>query len=51
MKINNVRPSTAGGRILARADVELEPGIRVYDVELRMNASGQLRVFAPALGD
>ena len=49
MRISNVRRG-AGQPVLAWFDIEIEPGIRIYDIALKRNGAGQLRVFAPSPG-
>ncbi|MDB5575868.1 MAG: hypothetical protein JWR80_1044 [Bradyrhizobium sp.] len=49
MKISNVRRG-AGQPVVAWFDLEIETGIRIYDIALKRNASGDLRVFAPSPG-
>jgi hypothetical protein len=46
MKILSVRPQ-AGGNTLARFDVELPGGLRLFNVKLVRNANG-LRAYAPS---
>ena len=49
MKILSVRRG-AGQPIIAWLDIELEPGVRIYDITLKRNQAGELRVFAPSPG-
>ena len=49
MKILSVRRG-AGQPVLAWLDIEVEPGIRIYDIALKRNSRGDLRVFAPSPG-
>lgn len=49
MRILNVRRG-AGQPVIAWLDIEIEPGIRIYDVALKRNGKGELRVFAPSPG-
>lgn len=49
MKIINVRRG-AGQRTIALLDIELEPGVRIFDISLKRNQAGELRVFAPSPG-
>ena len=46
MKIQNVRRQ-AGQPIIAFFDIEHD-GLNIYDVALRRNGAGELRVFAPS---
>jgi hypothetical protein len=48
MNISNVRHE-AGRSLIARFDLEVD-GIRVYDMELRRNGDGHLRVYAASPG-
>lgn len=50
MIITNVRRGV-GRPVLAWFDVELEPGVRIYDISMRRNNEGNLRIFAPSAGD
>ena len=47
MKILNVRRG-AGQPVVAWLDIEIEPGVRIFDIALKRNGRGDLRVFAPS---
>lgn len=49
MKITNVRRG-AGQPVVAWFDLEIEPGVRIYEIALKRNQAGALRVFAPSPG-
>ncbi|MCZ8547634.1 hypothetical protein OOJ09_25900 [Mesorhizobium qingshengii] len=47
MQILAIRPE-AGGRTLARFDLQLVDGVRLYNLKLTEKADGRRRVFAPS---
>jgi len=47
MDIYNVRRNHAGGSVLALFDLRVG-GISVYNIELRKNQRGDMRVYAPS---
>lgn len=49
MKILSRRPAPPGGKTLLRFDVELVPGVKLYDLKLVRGDRG-LRVFGPSIG-
>jgi len=49
MNIISIRPAPPGGKTLARFDVELVPGVKLYDLKLIRGDRG-LRVFGPSIG-
>lgn len=49
MKILSIRPaSPGGGKLLARFDLEMPDGVRLYDLKLVRGSTGP-RVYGPAL--
>jgi hypothetical protein len=48
MQIMGIRPALPGGKMIARFDVEMPNGIRLYDLKLVQGATGP-RVYGPAL--
>lgn len=44
-----IRPTPAGGKTIARFDVELVPGVRLFDLKLVRGERGY-RVFGPSIG-
>lgn len=49
MKILSIRPaSPGGGKLIARFDLEMPDGIRLYDLKLVRGSTGP-RVYGPAL--
>lgn len=46
MQILSIRPE-AGGRTLARFDLQLVDGVRMYNLKLAEKPDGSRRVFAP----
>lgn len=49
MKILSIRPaSPGGGKLIARFDMEMPDGIRLYDLKLVRGSTGP-RVYGPAL--
>lgn len=49
MRILDIRPQPCGGKTVARFDVELVPGVKLYDLKLIRSDRGY-RVFGPAIG-
>jgi hypothetical protein len=49
MKILSIRPAPPGGKTIARFDVELMPGVKLYDLKLIRGERGY-RVFGPSIG-
>lgn len=47
MKILAIRPAPPGGRDIARLDVELENGVRLFELQVRQAHDGTHRVWAP----
>jgi hypothetical protein len=47
MQILGIRPET-GGRTLARFDLQLVEGVRLYNLKLMERPNGARRVFAPS---
>ena len=49
MKILQIRPAVpGGGKLIARFDIEMPDGIRLYDLKLVRGSTGP-RVYGPAL--
>lgn len=49
MKILHIRPAVpGGGKLIARFDIEMPDGIRLYDLKLVRGSTGP-RVYGPAL--
>lgn len=49
MKILSIRPAVpGGGKLLARFDLEMPDGVRLYDLKLVRGSTGP-RVYGPAL--
>lgn len=49
MKILSIRRTPPGGKQVARFDVELIPGVKLYELKLIRSDRGY-RVFGPAIG-
>ncbi len=49
MQILSLRPVPPGGKTIARFDIELVPGVKLYDLKLIRGERGY-RVFGPAIG-
>lgn len=50
MQILSIRPAPPGsGKTVARFDVELVPGVKLYDLKL-INAHRGFRVYGPSIG-
>lgn len=49
MRVLDIRPQPNGGKTLARFDVEVLPGVRLFDLKLIRGDRGY-RVFGPAIG-
>lgn len=49
MKILSIRSVPPGGKQIARFDVELLPGVKLYDLKLVLSDRGY-RVFGPSIG-
>lgn len=49
MKILAIRRQPPGGKVLARFDLEIDGGIRCYDLKLTCGPNG-LRVYGPSVG-
>lgn len=49
MKILSIRPAPPGGKTVLRFDVEIMPGVKLYDLKLIRGDRGY-RVFGPSIG-
>lgn len=49
MKILSIRRQPPGGKTIARFDIELVPGVKLYDLKLIRGERGY-RVFGPSIG-
>jgi hypothetical protein len=46
MKILKARPATGGGGTIAYADVEVCPGVKIFDVRIVRSNDGSMRAYA-----
>ncbi len=47
MKILNIRPAPPGvGKAVGTADIEVAPGVRLFDVKIVRTSDGSLRAYA-----
>ena len=49
MRVLGIRPQPNGGKTLARFDIEILPGVKLFDVKLIRGDRGY-RVFGPSIG-